>query len=289
MTMAPTAREHVAAATATLRAAGVETAVSDAEWLLADVLGVPRLRIHVAADAALSDGQRARYAAAVRRRAAREPLQHILGWEDFRGLRLRVTRDVLIPRPETELLAGWALELLPPPAAGARPLVVDVGTGSGCIACAVAAERPDVGVVAIDLSPAAAAVARANAERLGLLARVTVATGDLLSALRPGRTEVVVANVPYLTTPSLGGLAPEVRHGDPRLALDGGPDGLRVLRRLVVETAPFLRRGGALVLETGGRDQVEPVVALLEVHGFHDVARRDDLAGVTRFVAGRRD
>jgi len=148
----------------------------------------------------------------VRRRAAREPLQHILGWEDFRGLRLRVTPDVLIPRPETELLAGWALELLPPPAAGARPLMVDVGTGSGCIACAVAAERPDVGVVAVDLSPAAAAVARANAQRLGLLARVTVASGDLLGALRPGRAELVVGDV----RPALARLLHEFEHPIPR-------------------------------------------------------------------------
>ncbi|HEY3064226.1 MAG TPA: peptide chain release factor N(5)-glutamine methyltransferase [Methylomirabilota bacterium] len=288
MTGAATAREHVAAATATLRAAGVESAASDAEWLLADVLGVPRLRIHVAADTSLSDVQRAQYAAAVRRRAAREPLQHILGWEDFRGLRLRVTPAVLIPRPETELLAGWALELLPPPAVGARPIAVDVGTGSGCIACAIAAERPDVGVVAVDLSPKAAEVARANADRLGLGRRVAVVSGDLLSALRPGRADLVVANVPYLATSALGDLAPEVRAADPRLALDGGADGLRVLRGLVAAAAPFLR-SGALVLETGGPDQVEAVVQLLEVHGFHDVARRDDLAGVTRFVAGRRD
>ena len=286
---AVTVREQVAAATATLRAAGVETAATDAEWLLADVLGVPRLRIHVDADTALAEGPRARYAAAVRRRAAREPLQHILGWEDFRGLRLRVTADVLIPRPETELLAGWALELLPPMTVGARPLVVDVGTGSGCIACAIAAERPDVGVVAVDLSPRAAVVARANADQLRLGARVAVASGDLLGALRPRRVDVVVANVPYLTTASLAALAPEVRDADPRLALDGGPDGLRVLRRLVMEASTFLRGGGALVLETGGPDQIEAVRPLLEMHGFHNVARRDDLAGVTRFIAGRRD
>ena len=285
---AGTVREELTAAAATLRAAGIDTAPSDAEWLLAHVLGVPRLRIHLAADASLSERERARYAAAVRRRAAREPLQRIVGAEDFRGLRFHVTPDVLIPRPETEILVEWALELLPPRAAGRPRLVVEVGTGSGCIACAIAAERPDVSVVALDLSPAAAAVARDNAERLGLRAQVTVASGDLLSPVRPRRADLVVANPPYLATSVIAGLAPEVRDGDPRLALDGGSDGLSVIRRLVPQAAAVVRSGGALVLETGGGAQVAAVAALLEAHGFGDVARRDDLAGVTRFVAGRR-
>jgi len=286
---ARTVREALAAATATLRAAGIETAGTDAEWLLAHVLGVPRLRIHLAADAALSEHERARYASAVRRRAAREPLQHVVGAEDFRGLRLRVTPDVLIPRPETEALVEWALALLPPRAVGRRPLVVDVGTGSGCIACAMAAERPDVRVVAVDVSTAAAAVARDNVERLGLRGRITVVSSDLLGALRPGRADLVVANPPYLATSVIAGLAPEVRDADPRLALDGGSDGLAILRRLVPQAAALVRSGGALVLETGGGVHIEAVGRLLEAHAFRDVARRDDLAGVTRFVAGRRD
>src|SRR5438552_559737 len=128
----------------------------------------------LAADRALPADLAVRFEAAVRRRARREPLQRILGWEAFRGLRIRLTDDVLVPRPETEALAEWALELLPPPRAGVRPLAADLGTGSGCVACALAAERPDLDVLATDCSPAAAAVARANAAALGLGARVRV-------------------------------------------------------------------------------------------------------------------
>ena len=172
-----TLRGRLAAATATLAAAGIATPRVDAEWLLAGVLGVGRFDPGLAADAALPPALAARFEAAVRRRAGREPLQRILGWEAFRGLRIRLTGDVFVPRPETEALVEWALELLPPP--GRRPLAVDLGTGSGCIACALAAERPDADVVALDVSPAAAAVARDNAAALGLGTRVRVVAGDL--------------------------------------------------------------------------------------------------------------
>ena len=143
-----TARGHLADATARLAAAGVETCRSDAEWLLADALGVRRGDLWRTLDVEVGEGARARYAAAIDRRARREPLQQILGWEEFCGLRLAVTPDVLVPRSETESLASWALELLPPTP---RPLVIDVGTGSGCLACAVAAGRGDARVLALEL------------------------------------------------------------------------------------------------------------------------------------------
>src|SRR3989454_2567275 len=135
---------------------------SDAEWLLAAVLGVGRVEARLDLDRALPAAVAARYEAAVGRRARREPLQQIVGWEAFRGLRVRLTADVLVPRPETETLVEWALELLPPPRPGVRLLALDLGTGSGVIACALAAERRDVDVVAIDMSRAAAAVARSE-------------------------------------------------------------------------------------------------------------------------------
>jgi len=169
-----TFRDQLGAATTALEAAGVASPRVDAEWLLAGLLGVGRVTVRLDPAGAVPELLAERYGDAVRRRARREPLQRILGWEEFRGLRVRLTDAVLVPRPETEALVEWALALLPAPG-GRRLRAVDLGTGSGCIACALAAERPDLDVVAIDVSPAAAAVARENAIALGLAAQVSVA------------------------------------------------------------------------------------------------------------------
>jgi len=271
-----------------LAAAGVESSRADAEWLLAIVLGIGRAALHVVAGRALSPAVAARYAAALARRAAREPLQRIVGWEEFRGLRFTLTPDVLVPRPETEMLVEWALALLPPP--GRRRLRgVDVGTGSGCIACSLAHERPDIDVIALDVSPAAVAVARANAAALGLAARVRVLVGDLAGALAPAWADLVVANLPYLSDATMAGLAPEVTEHDPRQALAGGADGLDAVHRLIPDARRALRPGGALVLETAGMAHVRTLSVRLRADGFADVATRADLAGVVRFVAGRRE
>ncbi|MGH7417476.1 MAG: N5-glutamine methyltransferase family protein, partial [Candidatus Rokuibacteriota bacterium] len=165
--MTLTRRAALAAAGEILTAAGIDSARADAEWLLASVLGIRRSALYLDADHDLPTRAARRYAHDVRRRATREPLQRILGWEEFHGLRFRITAAVLVPRPETEMLVDWALELLPPPATGRHPTIVDLGTGSGCIACALAARRPDLRVTAVDASPAAATVARANAVDLG--------------------------------------------------------------------------------------------------------------------------
>lgn len=279
-----TVRAAVDEAEATLAAAGVPTPRVDAEWLLAGLLGVGRARLRLQADTALPTATADDYAAAVRRRAAREPLQQILGWEEFRGLRLRLSPDVLVPRPETEGLVEWALALLPPPAAR-RLTVADVGTGSGCIACAIAGARADVDVVALDLSAAAARVAGANARALG--SRVRVAVGDLVAALRDASLDALIANPPYLTDAEAAGLAPEVALHEPPLALAGGRDGLSVLARLVDEAPRVLRAGGVIALETGGPAHVAALTARLRARGVVDVAGRADLAGVVRFVAGR--
>jgi release factor glutamine methyltransferase len=283
----PTARARLRAAAETLQRAGIATARVDAEWLLAGVLDVGRFAGGLDGDRALSPEAAARFEAAVLRRARREPLQRILGWEAFRGLRISLTDDVLVPRPETEMLVQWALELLPPPRAGARPLAVDLGTGSGCIACALAAEREDVTVVAVDLSPAAARVARDNAAALGLGARVHVVAGDLLAPLGAGRAAMIVSNPPYLPSVLPEGVEPEVSRWEPRLALDGGADGLATMRRIAVTARARLGGAGALVLETAGESQVAAVAALLGAAGLRDVAIRADLAGVRRFVVGR--
>ena len=275
-------REDLAAATDTLARAGVDTPRADAEWLLAGLLGVGRATLALGLDVRLDAETARRYDAAVRRRARREPLQQILGWEAFRGLRVRVTPAVLVPRPETELLVEWALQLVPSPR-----LIVDVGTGSGCIACAMATERPAARVLAVDRSTAAAAVAQENVAALGLVARVSVVVGDLLAPLGAVRADLIIANLPYVPTTTLATLSPEVAEHEPRLAVDGGPDGLMEIRRLVAAAPSRLARGGALVMETAGGTQTPEVVRLMRTAGFTELATRPDLPGVERFVAGR--
>ena len=284
----PTVGAAVVEAEATLAAAGVETPRVDAEWLLAGILDVGRAALAVNARRPLVAVTAARYADAVRRRARREPLQRILGWEDFRGLRFRLKRDVLVPRPETERLVEWSLGFLPAPSGGRSPRVVDVGTGSGCIACALAHARPDLEVIAMDVSPAAGAMAAENADALGLERRVRVVVGDLATALRGTLADLVVANLPYLPDAWLAGLTPEVRAHDPRLALAGGADGLDLVRRRVADARRVLRPGAALVLETAGGDQTDTAAQALTGAGLVDVVTRAYLAGITRFVAGRR-
>jgi release factor glutamine methyltransferase len=271
------------AAVGRLVAAGIDTARVDAEWLLAGILGVNRGAAAATLARSLTPAAVARFQAAVDRRSRREPLQRILGWEDFRGVRVALGPDVLVPRPETELLVEYALALLPP-AAGRRPLVVDVGTGSGCIACALAVERPDVDVVAIDVSPEAVRIARRNITAAGVRDRVRVLVGDLLAPIG-GAVDLVVANLPYLPSALIATLAPEVAHHEPRLALDGGPDGLSLVRRLLA--GAWAPRVGAIALETAGAGQSAIVAELARVAGFESATVCRDLAGVDRFVTAR--
>lgn len=268
-----------------LEAASSPSARRDAEWLLATVLGVERFHLYLEPAQEVAASVAARVRALVERRAAHEPLQHLLGFEDFRGLRLRVTPDVLIPRPETEGLVEWALETLAPLP---RPVAADVGTGSGAIACALAAACPALEVLAIDASLAALAVATANVRALGLARRVRIVAGDLLAPLAAlaGGLDMIVANPPYLSSASLPALPPEVARFEPRLALDGGPDGLRVIRRIVAEAPGVLRPGGALVMEIG-EEQAGGVASLLAAEGFSGIVARRDLRGVERYIAGR--
>jgi release factor glutamine methyltransferase len=277
-----TVQAALALGTTALGVAGVDSPAAEAEWLLAGALEVGRSRLALQRGRRLAAPDDARYAGMLRRRVAREPLQHILGTQAFRDVVLRVTPAAMVPRPETEVLVEWALALLPP---GPRR-VVDVGAGTGCIACAIAAERGDATVVALELSPAAAELARANVAALGLAARVTVVTSDVFAALGAVRADLVVANPPYLPTAVIPTLPPEVSRFDPPLALDGGADGLDVVRRLVAQAPDRLVAGGALVLETAGGEQVATVVALMQTAGLVGVQTRADLRGVERFVAG---
>jgi release factor glutamine methyltransferase len=285
--LAMTGHALLAEGRAMLATGGCEQPHVDAEWLMAGLLGIGRAALYRVLTDTLTDQVIGDYRAAVRRRASGEPLQQILGWEGFRGLTLRITRDVLIPRPETEMLVDVALGLLPAARVDIRPRVIDIGTGSGAIACAIAAERPDVQVIAIDCSTGAARVASDNVVRTRLADRARVIVGDLLSVVRPRRIDLIVANPPYLTDAMLAAAPVEVREHEPRLALAGGPDGLAVVRRIVAAAPSALRTGGSLVLETAGGAQASAVAELLRANAWEDVTISNDLAGVGRFVSGR--
>lgn len=272
-------------AVAVLEAARLEHPRIDAEWLLAAVLGARRFAAYVEPRRALGPHQVERYRALIGRRAQREPLQHLLGYEDFCGLRLEVTADVLIPRPETETLVEWALAVLRDRPGACR--VADVGTGSGAIACALASRLAAVDVVALDCSRTALAVAYRNLRAHGLADRVRLIEGDLVAPLEAApRFDLVIANLPYLESARIDSLPGEVSRWEPRLALDGGPDGLALLRRLVVRAPRVLADGGWLLLEIGDR-HAQPLAALMAVQGFTAVQSRRDLNGVERHIGGR--
>jgi release factor glutamine methyltransferase len=267
---------------------GVEQGRLDAEHLLAHALGVERLQLYLQFDRPLSAAELDRFRPLLRRRAAREPLQYILGRAAFRELHLHVDRRVLIPRPETEVLVGEVLAWV---RGGAKTdlTAVDLGTGSGAIALSLAREGPFRQVVATDRSEAALEVARGNSVAAGLADRVELRRGSLYEALGPGeRFDVVVSNPPYVADHERPGLQPEVGLWEPPEALFGGPDGLSVIRAIVGGAGAHLRKGGLLALEVG-EGQVAPVVAEVESKGeFVDVRVRRDLAGRQRVVlAGR--
>jgi release factor glutamine methyltransferase len=238
-------------ATARLEGAGLATARQDAEALLARVLGTTRLDLHLEPDRPLRPPELATFTALLGRRAAHEPLQYLLGEVEFAGLTLRVGPGVFVPRPETEELVGEALALLD----GGASRAVDLGAGSGAIACVLAARRPALRVFAVERSIGALAWARDNVRRLGLAERIAVLPGDLWTPLAgrglEGACDLVVANPPYLPSPVIPGLPEEVRAWEPRTALDGGPDGLAVVARIVAGAPAWLRPGGRLLVEIG--------------------------------------
>jgi release factor glutamine methyltransferase len=287
--LAFSADQPAASALATLRrelaARGVSGAALEARCLVEAACGFDRANLVAQGHGPLGEAA-PRLAALTARRFAGEPLARILGAREFWGLAFQLSVATLVPRPETETLVEWALALLP--ARGPRRLLaIDVGTGSGCIACALASERADLDVVAIDVSPAAAAVARENVRALDLAGRVTVVAADLFAGLRDIRADLIVSNPPYLPSALMPELPPEVRIHEPRLALDGGSDGLAVIRRIATAARPYLRPSGALVVETAGGDQTSAAATLLRAAGWDQVAVRGDLVGIERFVAGR--
>lgn len=255
----------------------------EAELLVGHVLGLERVQVYLEFDRPLQDDEVAGIRALVRRRANREPLVWLLGEVGFYSFdALLVHKDVLVPRPDSERLVDAALEWIP---ADATPFVADVGAGSGAIGLALAQERPGLRLYAIDSSDAALANTRANVARLGLGDRVAVLKGDLLDPVPPNRPiDIVVSNPPYIRSADIADLEPEVSKWEPRLALDGGPDGLDVYRRLVPAAAARARQA---VLVEIGFDQGDPVRRLFEQAGLVGVEVLPDLAGKHRVVRGR--
>ena len=263
---------------------GVATARLDAEHLLAHVVGVSRLQLYLDFERPLTPAELAGFRPLLKRRAAREPLQYILGRQPFRELDLEVTPDVLIPRPETEALVGEVLAW-----AGARGrsdlTALDVGTGSGAIALSLAIEGAFASVLATDVAEPALEVARRNRATAGLDDRVELRHGRLFEPLAPGeRFDVVVSNPPYVAEVEADTLEPEVVRWEPRLALFAGADGLDVLRSLVTGAGEALRPGGLLALEVGAGQTVAVARVAEDTGWYAGVSIRRDYAGKERFV-----
>ena len=260
-----------------------------AEWLLSAATGLSRVELYAYHDRPLSPDERATLREAVKRRAAGEPLQYVTGEVAFRHLVLRVRPGVLIPRPETEVLVDAVLATVDAAIeARGSALVVDLCTGSGCVALAIAGERPGATVLATDLSGAAIEIATGNAERLGLAERVTAVEGDLFAPLPAeyrGLVDVVVANPPYVPSPDLPTLPAEVMGFEPALALDGGQDGLDVYRRILDGAREWLAPGGLLGVELDER-MVRTAAGEAE-EWYEDVRVVADLAGRDMIATAR--
>jgi release factor glutamine methyltransferase len=256
---------------------GVDAPRLTAELLLAHALRCDRVRLYLDFDKPLAEPELDSYRELVKRRAEGEPTAYLVGKREFYGRPFRVTPAVLVPRPETELVLEAALAALPEGGGAA----LDLCTGTGAIGVTLALERKGVRVVATDLSPEALAIARENASALG--ATVELLEGDLFAAVAPGlRFDVIVSNPPYVPTGELAGLSREVRR-EPTLALDGGADGLALLRRIVTEAPRWLSPGGALVLEMH-ESHAEVLPRLCREAGFARATAMKDLAGLWRFV-----
>jgi release factor glutamine methyltransferase len=265
---------------------GIETPRLDAECLLAFALDCDRLRLYVDYEKPVEETQRARFRELVRERGGdRVPVALLTGRREFWSLPLRVSRDVLVPRPETETLVATALELVPD--RDAEVAVLDVGTGSGAIALAIASERVKARITATDLSAAALAVARENAAALALSDRVRFLEGSLFEPVAGESFDLVVSNPPYVAERDAAGLPPELRH-EPASALFAGPDGTDVLRAIAARVGEVLAPGGAVLVELDPR-QAEAMRAWLREAGLVAINLHRDVAGRQRVVSARKD
>lgn len=274
--------EALKEATQVLSHSGVPEARREAASLLSFVLRKDRTFLISHTEDQVGDDSWRRFKEGVERRASGEPLQYITGVQDFFGREFRVTPDVLIPRPETELLVEAAIERVRD---NSEAFVCDVGTGSGCIAVTLLCELPGARAVAVDTSPAALEVAKLNAGRHSVLDRVEFAISDCFEALDAGKDQfdLVVSNPPYVSAAMMSGLQREVRDHEPLVALSPGVDGLSVIRRLMVEAPEFLKDKGHLIMEIGF-DQSEEVKGLVDDGMWHLREIRPDLQSIPRIV-----
>lgn len=255
--------------------------------LLAHVLDVSRARLHVHPETAVAFGDATRFRSLVARRASRIPLQHLTGYQEFWSLRFEVTPEVLIPRPETEHL----IETLLRTNRMDRPVVVDVGTGSGCLAVVVAREVPGAVVHAVDISAAGLEVARRNAAAHGVAGRIAFHRGDLLEPMESlglrRSVDVLLSNPPYIGAADLNSLQPEVRDHEPLAALSPGQDAIAIHRRLAGEGPPFLRPGGHLIVEIGQGQEAALRALYGDADGLEVLEVVPDLAGIPRVLLAR--
>jgi release factor glutamine methyltransferase len=261
---------------------GVENARLEAEWLLCAATGLDRVGLYLNFEKPLNGEELAAYRVMVARRGRREPLQHILGTQEFCGLEFEVSTDVLIPRHDTETLVNEALARMP----GAES-VLDIGTGSGCIAVTLAHRLPGASITAVDISEGALTVARRNAEKNGVA--IEFLQGSLLEPVTGRQFDLIVSNPPYIPSSDIETLQPEVRDFDPRCALDGGLDGLEIYRRLIPEAATVLSCGGWLLVEVGEGQAGDVSRLFSSTGGYGQQISACDPAGIVRVVGGERE
>jgi release factor glutamine methyltransferase len=271
---------------------GVESPRLQAELLLAHLLQMPRMKLYLNFERALTPAETDGLRDLVRRRGQREPLQHITGSTSFWGFEIAASKNALVPRPETELLAelGWQFltERHPPVPANGAPAALDFGTGTGCIAITLAAKCPAAAITALEVSPDALALAKANAEKNQVAARIEFLLSDGFSTLKPdARFDLIISNPPYIASAEIATLEPEVRDFDPRLALDGGADGLDFYRRLAREAGAFLRPAGKIMVEFGD-GQAPGIKAIFASEKWIVEAVKEDYSQRARILVARR-
>lgn len=293
-----TVLETIQRSTDFLARKGVDSPRLQAELLLAHVLAIPRMRLYLDFERNLTQAEVNALRELIVRRSRREPLQHILGTTSFCGLEIAVNRHVLVPRPETELLAEAGWEYLnsvvearrnAPGASADTVSALDYGTGSGCLALALASKCSSAQIHALDISPEAIEAAKGNAAKLGLAERVHFWLSNGFEGLPRGdRFDLLISNPPYIPSDEIAALEPEVREFDPKPALDGGPDGLDQYRRLAREAGAFLRPGGKLMLEFGD-DQAKTLQVLLEEQNWIVERICDDYTQQPRIMIARKN
>jgi release factor glutamine methyltransferase len=291
-----TVLEGIQKSTEFLAKKDVESPRLQAELLLAHVLKLPRMKLYLNFERALTDGETDSFRELVKRRSQREPLQHITGSTSFCGLEIAVNRHVLVPRPETEILAelGWQwlgeqrtsnVEHRTP---NECATALDFGTGSGCIAIALAANCPGAKIIALDISMEALAIAKQNAEANKAADRIEFLQADGFATLtKETQFDLIISNPPYIPSPEIATLDPEVRDFDPRGALDGGPDGLDFYRRFATEARGFLKPGGKIMLEFGD-GQADSISKIFEEQNWIVEAVRDDYTRRQRILIARK-